>query len=165
MKRFAFLLVLSLVLLGGGLYQGAVSGTLQSTLEKVGEKVSVPVAEAAINANAKSPTCLDNYESWPSSTTRKQNVNWDVGFIDTTGLNTAYATINNLGQDLNGDGLADYMYHKKSVASASPAICKTYYTQEESCVYLNNGHGWEKAFRCIAVCGTTGVKFYGDCAG
>ncbi len=39
-----------------------------------------------------------------------------------------------------------------------------YYNAMKDCVYLNNGAGWEKAYRCVAEYTGSAMKYYGDCA-
>lgn len=70
-------------------------------------------------------------------------------------------------QDVNGDNLPDYVYAFNTIDGGSN-LMQTYM----GCVYLNNGAGWDKAYRCYAVTHTnsstgeiTDAQYYGDCAG
>ncbi len=70
-------------------------------------------------------------------------------------------------QDINGDNLVDYVW-VHSTSDGADTIHSTY----TSCVYLNNGNGWTKAYECIAttdVQASTGqisnAEYRGDCAG
>lgn len=133
----------------------------QSTAAKTGsDGVTAQRASGAVN-----PTCIDNYQSWNSSTVYKTTSDWNTSFMTSTVIATlasagsnALTPINQI-QDLNGDGLPDYIYHQKAtdfVGSSATAI-------EASCVYLNNGHGWDMTYRCVAEPSTG--KYYGNCAG
>ena len=61
--------------------------------------------------------------------------------------------------DLNGDGLSDYLYHSLYQASLPMDL--------KSCVHLNTGSGWNRAYKCYGK-NPTGQPndwtFYGDCA-
>jgi len=128
-----------------------------------------PVTMSAIApSGVKNPACTDNYQTWSSSTVYNQNANWSVGYMrylpGTTGV---------IFQDINGDGLPDYIYHNKGSAYVNQSSsCGSFYDGEETCVYLSNGHGWSMAYKCYAKCEQTGaypyvyvMKYYGDCAG
>jgi len=109
------------------------------------------------------PSCLDNYETWPTSTTLKQDADWSVA---------KFATLNNTGlplirfTDVNGDGLVDYLYHNARVYShwSLPNPVNLL----DGCLLLNNGSGWDNTYRCHTVIETVNdvghAKFYGDCA-
>ncbi|HMQ01738.1 MAG TPA: hypothetical protein PKD79_01560, partial [Candidatus Doudnabacteria bacterium] len=69
-------------------------------------------------------------------------------------------------QDVNGDGLADYVYVNTTYGGTHP---QSVYT---GCVYLNNGSGWTKVHTCRAntiIDASTGqittAEYRGDCAG
>lgn len=81
----------------------------------------------------------------PSSTTYKES-NWNVNFI---GSFTANSYINS--QDINGDGLVDFIYHGTGGS-------------RNSCVLLNNGHGWDEVYTCRMQFINGAWIFYGDCA-
>ncbi|MFH1564402.1 MAG: hypothetical protein ABIC82_00970 [bacterium] len=61
--------------------------------------------------------------------------------------------------DLNGDGLADYIWKEERVGNAI--------TSTRTCVMLNNGHGWDIAYRCVELVfpdDIFGTRYFGDCA-
>lgn len=69
-------------------------------------------------------------------------------------------------QDLNGDSLPDYAFVDHNY-TLSGTVLAGYFT---SCVYLNNGSGWDRAYICYALTrsdqGTIIESEYrGDCAG
>ena len=113
--------------------------------------------------NDKSPTCLDDYENWNYSTTYNANADWDLTFLPAESSGVA----DTLGRrehffDLNGDGMVDYLYAKSYVSQDK--------RRNESCVYLNNGQGWDPVHRCVSVVyipNNTSVsteEYWGDCA-
>ncbi len=116
-------------------------------------------------SGVKNPTCLDNYLSWNNSTTYKTTSSWNTAFMTSSVIATlASAGSNSLNpinqlQDINGDGLPDYVYLQK----ANDFTGQNQAASEASCVYLNNGNGWTLTYRCVA--DPTSGKFYGDCAG
>jgi len=113
---------------------------------------AINVANAASTGSGiLNPTCVDNFTSWPNSTTFKANVPWSTAMVGEYVQNSTYT--NNFEHDINGDGLPDFMY----VFHQSGAT----YTTMTDCVYLSNGAGWTKAYQCVA---TTTPRFYGDCA-
>lgn len=76
-------------------------------------------------------------------------------------------SLTNAFQDVNGDGLPDYVFAFNTVNGGQTLI-----QDYQACVYLNNGSGWTQAYRCYAVTHTnasTGqievANYYGDCAG
>lgn len=71
-------------------------------------------------------------------------------------------------QDVNGDNLPDYVLVTGNLNTVGvTGLISTY----ESCVYLNNGAGWSKAYACHAITetGNSGnavrKEYRGDCAG
>lgn len=143
----------------------------------------------------ENPTCLDNYESWPSSSREKQNAKWSTDFLVPITIGQGAQDIQQF-MDINGDGLLDYLYvnnqyqifgyeyHYGSYGSSySHILIDGVETQDKkwriknSCVYLNNGAGWDVAYRCVVSTKhlrteTVGRDqhhyrepvFYGDCA-
>jgi hypothetical protein len=115
-------------------------------------------------SGVSNPTCLDNYQSWPNSLVRKTGVAWDPTNLPVPEY-PHYTQIHRSFLDLNGDGLVDYIHHdgKHSLYSG-----QYNYNNIKSCVMLNNGSGWDTAFRCVSqVSGSTGnynIRYYGDCA-
>ena len=65
--------------------------------------------------------------------------------------------------DINGDGLLDYIYFLKMYQGVTVNS-----NLEGSCIILNNGNGWDIAYKCVALGPVVddGYKplFYGDCA-
>jgi len=125
---------------------------------------------STVASSIKNPRCLDNYQSWNTSTTYNPNNNWSTDLIDSQYLNPAYYTYpyHSITQDINGDGLPDYVY--VSSYSSGGSMCGTQiYIPISTCVGLNNGHGWTIVYKCVAVCDTTVtpnvLRFYGNCAG
>lgn len=150
----------------------------------------------ATSINKENPQCLDGYASWPSSNFLKVNADWSNNFM----IPAANPTRKDGIQDLNGDGLNDwyYLYTTNGTIPNSTNGCYRYsaidgagnplraYNTTQSCVYLNNGSGWDPAYRCVATlklinttydpisgpnsCGgqytnyTYQIKYYGDCA-
>lgn len=110
---------------------------------------------------ATNADCATYLKSLPASEQYNQNYQYDTSFMPST----APATLN---QDINGDGLIDYVYHQSNASSSNPGITRYLST---SCVYLNNGNGWSKASVCLAdaqVENSTGNyvsrSYKGDCA-
>lgn len=59
--------------------------------------------------------------------------------------------------DLNGDGLPDYVWREQDKIGDE--------ANYRECVYLNNGHGWDAAYRCVhTYTSNRGHTYYGDCA-
>lgn len=114
-----------------------------------------------INSGAINPMCLDNYETWPSSTTFNPDAPWSIHGFWSWG-NSNYAPYYENMTDVNGDGLVDYIY-RHSYASNVSGIR---FNSGESCVLLNNGSGWDVAFRCFIGWDSTSSQplFMGDCA-
>jgi hypothetical protein len=137
------------------------------------------------------PTCLDNYESWPSSSHEKNNVSWSTDFMPPISTQYSVGTMDyQQFMDINGDGLLDYIYvfNKGDTllqysVNYSNYVGTTYtrvyvdgvevqdkkWRYKSSCVYLNNGHGWNPAYRCMVIARSIGENkyepvFYGDCA-
>lgn len=165
----------------------------QPAIEATGES---ELSLQATSANKENPQCLDGYASWPSSSFLKSNADWSNNFM----IPAAYPTHKDGIQDLNGDGLNDwyYLYTTNGTIPGSTNSCYRYSTLDgagnplssynitQSCVYLNNGSGWDPAYRCVArlelinttydpipgsnACGgqytnyTYQIKYYGDCA-
>lgn len=109
----------------------------------------------------ENPACFDNYTSWTNSTTFKDEAAWSTHF--TAQRPTDGAFINNFERDVNGDGLADYIYTKHL---ATQITGSNYYYKVWDCVYLSNGNGWDEAYKCVVIKPDqyTGVTYYGDCA-
>ncbi len=90
------------------------------------------------------------YSNWDHSQKYKDNSPWNVDFT-VNSENGAYSR--DYFQDVNGDGLSDYIYYYN-------------YLGLKECVYLNNGSGWDLIYRCVGVRNSSGVwTYYGDCTG
>lgn len=175
-----FFLVAIVFSLGRSTFAQAVEGTaletqisnLVSTLEKVflEEKKSIGggmAINSVLPSGVPNPTCIDNYESWSHSNDYLANADWNLDFIPriqyfSTANDTTYT--NEQFVDLNGDGLSDYIYKYRRYW---PNAYANDFTEDATCVYLNNGAGFDKAYRCYAYVVTEGSPsqdYYGDCA-
>ena len=127
------------------------------------------------------PACLDNYEQWPNSTTQNLDAPWSTAtFWLKPNSSSGSGSFKDRTTDINGDGLPDqqYVYHTDYYNSASKNRCGnttigySVYNQKYSCVHLNNGRGWDIAYRCVTQveCGDESdpnddaIRYYGDCA-
>lgn len=104
------------------------------------------------------PNCVMALElGYPVSETYNPNTPYNMSFF--IGNQSGF-------QDINGDGLADYIYVNTNYGGSNP---QSIYM---GCVYLNTGSGWERAHVCKAdtiISGSSGQitqRIYkGDCAG
>ncbi len=92
--------------------------------------------------------CTDDYQEWPSSDTFKKS-NWSTEYFYNWYSSDFSGSYFN---DINGDGLVDNFYMNR--------------TDDRlwSCVYLNNGSGWDLAQKCYAKENNDAWTFWGDCA-
>ena len=90
--------------------------------------------------------CYADHKDWPSSGTYNES-DWDLQKL-------AFDSANGVQlQDLNGDGLVDSFMKSKSG------------TLLATCVFLNNGRGWDLTHKCYGTKNDNQVwTFYGDCA-
>lgn len=160
MKRLFLLNAVFLLLMGSMWVPANITQLSHLSPLEVSHDAGVPLVEALNSATSKNPTCIDNYQTWNSSNTYKQTSNWALGFVNTFNMPSS-GVMNSLGQDLNGDGLVDYLFHQKISPIGSNTTASN---AEYTCVYLNNGHGWDATYRCVSN-GSTNPTFYGDCAG
>lgn len=139
------------------------------TTQNQGDFFLISIAHAQQASGNPNPTCFDNYQSWTSSTTFKPDAPWSTAFVTpvnqlgAASYNSYNMFANNFERDINGDGIADYVFvHHKNVYTTGGAVN---YTQTADCVYISNGSGWEAAYQCVTKnpSGNT-VNFYGDCA-
>lgn len=135
-------------------------GRLATALEGLLVQSKQPAMSQTMWANwgVKNPTCLDNYGTWKKSNVYTNKAKWNVDFIPHTGVtsNTSTQPSKDSFVELNGDGLPDYIYTERT---------NTPYNSTKyggSCVYLNNGSGFDLAYKCYA---GTSSDYYGDCAG
>lgn len=115
----------------------------------------------SFSQGVNNPTCLDNFFTWKTSGTYKNNAKWNVDFMPfiNSGANMPGTMSRESFADLNGDGLPDYIYLERSpYLSGSGTIIGG------SCVYLNNGSGFNLTYRCY-VDGNSPNQYHGDCAG
>ena len=123
--------------------------------ESSGENPSLQEA----NYNSERRSCVDNYTVWPTSNTKKANVDWNLEFIPFENYYDQGGKRREQFLDLNGDGVLDYLYAHKYNNSA--------YSIAEECVYLGTGSGWNKAYECRSQerrYSSEPVTYYGDCA-
>lgn len=141
------------------------------------------------------PTCLDNYESWQNSSYEKVNVDWNTNFLVPYSSGGIFTPLQQF-IDINGDGLLDYLYvNNQSQVLGYQYAYSNYgsvynhilvdgvedqdqkWRYKDSCVYLNNGAGWDLVYRCVVRPRTLSSEkignnshsysepvFYGDCA-
>ena len=120
----------------------------------------LPEGSAANGENIKHMTCdgQTTFGNLPSSNTYISDGDFSLAHLS-GGVNY---------HDINGDGLVDFTYNSQSLSGGSPEL----ESLTRSCVYLNNGHGWDRAYICYArtvVDLNTGAvlegDYRGDCAG
>lgn len=114
------------------------------------------------------PDCLDGFLSWPKSQVRKNNADWDTLLIPKPDY-AHYTLEPRQFLDLNGDGLIDYLYQKKTLRSYDNGSEIEAVNRTQACVLLNNGSGWNIAFQCVSQAetqpdGSRPHTYYGDCA-
>lgn len=136
--------------------------------------LSVKANPVYFSANIPNPTCLDNYESWTHSQQYNPNNNWNLDFLPFETNFSADSQHNPDRRreqfiDLNSDGLVDYFYafhgHWDQVPNQQSGR-----RENLECVYLNNGNGWDRVYRCVAKVdvpyngGEVTQNYWGDCA-
>ncbi len=118
----------------------------------------------ATSATFTHPSCrMSAIYLLPSSTTYVPNAQYETAFMSTDDS----PTISTL-QDINGDNLPDYLYSYSRGNVVNNIAENSHY----GCIYLNNGAGWTKAYRCFATTrkdletgNITNSEYRGDCAG
>jgi hypothetical protein len=90
----------------------------------------------------------------PSSSIYKPMTGWDVSMFKMTATDSNATWTREYFNDINGDGLSDYIY------------LSTTSQMHHSCVYINNGTTMEKENICLATynTGTLTWSYKGDCA-
>lgn len=83
--------------------------------------------------------CDSALQSEPESEIYEPNPDFDISFIPAHDAGKFF-------QDINGDNLPDFVYVKNSVTGYSSALT----ISSVSCVYLNDGSGFAKAYDCLA---------------
>ena len=120
----------------------------------------LPEGSAANGENIKHMSCdgLMVFGNLPSSNT----------YVADGEFSRAHLSSGVTYHDINGDGLVDYTYNRQNMSGSGSNLEST----TSSCVYLNNGHGWDRAYICNArtyVDLNTGAvlegEYQGDCAG
>lgn len=108
--------------------------------------------------------CVDDYLSWPTSTTRK-DAPWSLNNIPGSyrhlHMGNGYYKEEDESAirqflDINGDSLVDFIYHY----SKPMAYGGVNNNSSASCTMLNNGSGWDIVYQCVFKDGS----YYGDCA-
>ena len=116
------------------------------------------VVEASPRTGERVPSCIDNYTSWNSSTSRKTTSDWDITYIPYSYDQHDYKTEMHQFSDINGDGLVDFLYlFRPATHGGGPQNVRGY------CVALNNGTGWDVVYQCVHK-GYSSTTYYGDCA-
>ena len=139
------LVVLAIFVLGGMYFQKQ-----PTELEKV-------FAFGASGVSSYGQSCFKDYYNWNSSTTYDGNHDWNLDLVpvaSTCAYSSCTPNVFQTLQDVNGDGLADFVF---SYSKASNAGSEDIY----NCVGLNTGSGWNIVYKCVQRSGL----FYGDCAG
>ncbi|CAM1364356.1 hypothetical protein [Tenacibaculum xiamenense] len=136
--------------------------------------------------NSINPTCLDNWEAFPSSNIENKNAPWSLTSMPYHYSNSQLSTMRQF-VDINGDGLLDIIYNRQGYGIGQnreyylqhgkervrTVQTGQTYTSNNSCVMLNNGTGWDVVYRCKSVWNFKDrvgdleegeVKYYGDCA-
>ncbi|MBN2086859.1 hypothetical protein JW758_00785 [Candidatus Peregrinibacteria bacterium] len=176
------IIVIVLVFSRTSFAQEAVSSSLENQISKLvdtldqifieeqegAESISMAIASDVPSGSIK-PSCMDNYESWTHSNTFEEDAPWNLDFIARGEI--IGSMDNNVTEqflDLNGDGLMDYIYDLRWYYKYST---QTEYTKDRTCVYLNNGNGFDVAYKCYADIyyvengqPSNNKDFYGDCA-
>ena len=168
--------------------------------EEVGDDKNIPevLAEEYVVQNDQEliSDCFGNYwsndyyKNWPKSMKFNKNAPWASVylFVEDNYTYTQKKSGNNWNSskdrrskvpaekfiDLNGDGLLDYIYYDHQVIHYGYPINSdgySNYMKIRDCVLLNNGQGFNIAYRCITDAEwessgsrTADVYYYGDCA-
>lgn len=118
----------------------------------------------SFKGNEGPASCTDGYQNWNHSNVYKSIGSWNLFFMKRRQSSNQYRQPNFENErfvDINGDGLTDYLYaYRETNTVGSTSL-------EESCVYLNNGTGFDKKYQCVATFSGTNystVNAYGDCA-
>lgn len=129
-------------------------------------------------SNIPNPSCLDNRDQWPHSQQYNANADWNPAMFpfETLRLGPSedlpYNSERRREQliDLNGDGLLDYLFifHGHYWRINNQGADRRHALE---CVYLNNGHGWDGAYRCQSEVDVShnnneiiSQNYWGDCA-
>ena len=108
------------------------------------------------------PTCVSDWDTWENSGTRKTNISWDTNKFPANNIDGDKNRRNFI--DMNGDGLLDFLYYYTYAHQYNGHFMHA----NSSCVLLNNGEGWDTAYRCVSnrkeIDGVYHTWYYGDCA-
>lgn len=129
--------------------QVKLTDTLQKALKPMDQFVLPDQPQQAGGDGKAAPPsyiCTQDYLEWPSSGIYKES-EWAMEDM----YNPGNQAVTNF-TDINGDGLADYTWYLSS------------WDHRNTCVQLNNGRGWDLAYKCYAQLTNNVWKFYGDCA-
>lgn len=117
-----------------------------------------------IPSGVPNPTCLDNYQDWNHSNAYTDAEDWNVDFLPHAQImsGSKYEGKTDQFLDVNGDGLADYVYALRYYYQQNGQKI----TRNSSCVYLNTGRGFESVYRCVAHVDHNNdtEDYWGDCA-
>lgn len=132
-----------------------------TTTEVAQEPYTGPTPINLVHAN-----CIKDLE-WGTnpSTTYNSNSPYNLSFVIGDASSSSPQGLNGF-YDINGDNLPDYVYSLSYTGSGGNVVESNF----EGCVYLNNGNGWTRAFRCKAHTyiengQITTAQYWGDCAG
>ena len=133
----------------------------------VAEAVEGTNLQAYTNDNVEDPTCFDNYQSWPRSTTKNTSAHWNMNKFPAIGASTSRPKTYEQFLDVNGDGLVDHLFSEWRYHNYGGTHVID--TQEKTCVTLNTGTGWETEYKCLSIKESDGAggyekAYYGDCA-
>ncbi len=123
--------------------------------------------------NATGCAINNEYKLWTSSYYRKESSDWNISMFPSTKKIPGGCHKENF-LDLNGDGLVDYFYryrYESSYIYLDGDVSVAGGITENTCVLLNNGHGWDVAYKCVVGQESIDNKsnnyrlvYFGDCA-
>lgn len=128
-----------------------------------------PLASNSVRENFLPQGCTDGFKSWKQSSSLNSNAPWNLLFMKRRFYGNGFVEPDFENEhfiDLNGDGLVDYLFSRKQNSKANG----TNYSDNQSCVYINNGDGFDLVYKCVYLTTSTNTNpnytgtFYGDCA-
>lgn len=155
-RSFMAASMIALMILVGGPY-------LHVSWQIPEDDVAQAFGVSGVYFNNNFPSCFQNYKDWTSSATFDSSAQWNTNFVAIAvkgNNNSSLPNVLQSLQDLNGDGLPDYFFSYRATFYDGQG---NYWMNINDCVALNNGNGWDVAYKCVYDQGT--AKFYGDCAG
>lgn len=111
-------------------------------------------ADTASSTNTLLPDIFNNYAPWPTSTALKATDLVPEALADLSQVynSTNFSTI----ADINGDGLADILFHNAGYPASS---------WREYGIFLNKGNlQYDLAYKCVSTIVSNVAHYYGDCA-